>query len=163
MQEEQLNKYFDGELSAEEASILKEALSSDPELEKQLAELQEHAELHNDSIPEPKDELFIEREFQAIQQQLESGQQASEKKVVFFPGNWLRSSLATAAALLLTVAGIWGWNNYKSTGSTDFTSTMAMVETDISGASSMIYTDEQSGWTFVWIDEPENSENEIAG
>lgn len=180
-----IHRLFDGELSEEEKSILEEAMAADPSLLEDLKSVETMAALHADSIPEPKDELFIEREFLEIQKQIQTSPKSetesqrqlhatadsipeaapSKANIITFPSsNWLKGSIAVAAALAITVTGAWLWNQDPSMSSTTpDAATVAFVETDIDGASSMIYMDEQSGWTFVWVDEPLDQSAEIAG
>lgn len=179
---ENIHRLFDGELSEDEQKLLEEAMSADSELAGELASIQSMAALHAETMPAPKDEVFIENEFLEIQKRIQSSDNvashenvttqsaptpdASNDKVVFFPGSkWLRGTLAIAAALTITVAGTWLLNQNESGNSTTApdAGTVAFVETDIDGASSMIYMDEQSGWTFVWVDEPLDDPEEIAG
>ncbi len=168
---ENIHRLFDGELSEEESKILQEAMAVEPSLAKEFDSIKSLADLHRDSIPLPKDELFIEREFQGIQNLIleesegtapgNSSRKAS--KVVAFPGsNWLRTTMAVAAAVALTVTGAWFFNQQNTGNSNMNDPNVAFVETDIDGASSMIFMDEQSGWTFVWVDEPTIS-TEVAG
>ena len=160
---EQLNRYFDGELTAEELSILEGALRDNADLKDQLSEIQDLANLHRESVPEEKDEFFIEQQFREIQQQLEP-ETVRRSNVIPFPARWLVNTVGVAAVLLLTVTGIWMWNHSNNDSWADSTADVAIVDTDIDGASSMIYVDEQSGWTFVWLDVPENSDNgDLAG
>ena len=159
--EEQLNRYFDGELTEEESSILKDALQQDAGLREQLADIEEMANLHRESSPEAKDTFFIEQQFQEIQRQLEPEPKPREN-LITFPGRWLISTVGIAAAVLFTVTGLLLWNHtgkeaYNDLANVDF------VETDIEGANPMVYVDEQSGWTFVWLDVPENTIDEVAG
>ena len=65
-----IHRLFDGELSEEECKILEEAMAVEPSLAKEFDSIKSFADLHRDSIPLPKDEVFIEREFQEIQNQL---------------------------------------------------------------------------------------------
>ena len=155
---EQLNRYFDGDLTAEELAILEEALEENADLKDQLSEIQDFANLHRESMPEEKDEFFIEQQFREIQQQLEP-ETARRSNVIPFPTRWFFNTVGIAAALLLTVTGIWMWNRSTRDSWDNSAADVAFVDTDIDGASSMVYVDEQSGWTFVWLDVPENSDN----
>jgi len=166
---ENIHRLFDGELSADEKRILEEVLAADPELGEELKSLEMFAELHRSSIPEPKDEVFIEKSFLEIQRQLTPRSSAlskstnpSEKKeaskVVMFPGSrWVFSITALAAALAVTVTGAWMWKSAEVEKKFSQDTAVKFVETDIVDASSMIFMDEQSGWTFVWVDEPSNT------
>ena len=184
-QSDNIHRLFDGELSDEEKTILAEAMAADPSLVEDFNSIESMAALHLESIPEPKDDIFIEREFLEIQKRIQSSidistapefvghvtpEPASEPEkttsnVIRFPGaNWLKSAMAIAAALAITATGVWFWNQDNAVSTTSPNApTVAFVETDIDGASSMIYMDEQSGWTFVWVDEPIDDTNEVAG
>lgn len=161
---EQLNQYFDGELSAQESSMIKGAMELDPELAKHSSKLKEMAELHLESIPEAKNDFFIEQEFLEIQNQL-NAESEQPKKLLPFPGHWMIQAVGIAAAMVITVTGVWMWNQNKLVDSNfQLNTAIAFVETDIDGASSMIYMDEQSGWTYVWVEESEiGSTEELAG
>lgn len=159
---EQLNQYFDGELTDEEKAVLLESIECDAELGKHLTGLKELSNLHVESFPEEKDEFFIEREFQEIQKQLEP-KTDTHRNILPFHSGWLINVVGIAAAAVITVSGFWLWNR-SAQNAYSYTSNVAFVETDIVGASSMIYMDEQSGWTLVWLDVPEDSTAEdIAG
>jgi len=165
----QLQLYFDGELSEQEHASIEQALLNDPDLAEKLAQLTEQSELHLASFPESKGQAFIEDEIVAVFRQIdeedESVQTGEDQKIVSFP-SWLRSSntwMSVAAALLLSLSGIWAWMQFTPTpgatseirkNTTD--SQVAFVDTDIAGASSTIFQDEDSGWTIVWVDEPES-------
>jgi anti-sigma factor RsiW len=163
--DDNLQSLFDGELPEKEALELQAALQDDPALAEALASLASMEALHRDTMPAPKDADFIEQEFQSILAHLHdrSGLAANpvhsdsshspSKLLPFHLPNWLMGSIAAAAALAITVAGVIHWQGNQAQGPAEI-SQVAFVHSDIEGASSMIFMDESSGWTFVWVDVP---------
>jgi anti-sigma factor RsiW len=149
----QLEAWFDGELTEEEATRIKAQLESDPELQAHLKNLKA-ARQAMAGIPEAA--VDVDAAWSAVEERLDRPARIDSRKVVSFP-----RMVATVAAILVLGMALWmpmrnmGGSTEGLDGLAD-ESVVQMVETDLENATPIVYLDQPSGWTVVWVMEEES-------
>lgn len=149
----QLEAWFDGELTQEEATRIEAQLESDPELQAHLESLKA-ARKAMDAMPPSS--VDVDAAWSAVEERLDQPVRDNTRKVVSFP-----RVLATMAAILVIGMSLWipmrnmGGSADNFEGLAD-ESVVQMVETDLENATSIVYLDQPSGWTVVWVMEEES-------